>query len=206
VLEAMRRAQLTPRLIFMPKNRSIITVQLTTEHDTLILPLARVPEREALFTWIAPLYQAERGFFTRGQRMRSFAEARAALRAVAVARGTVNGAILREHGFRPEQIYEISVNQDAPRMLLEGRVDAWFGPIEEMQVYLEGGADESSILAGPGLTTTENYLACSRQCNPKLVAKLQAALARMEKEGVTRAIRARYARKAPAAGSAVTDH
>jgi polar amino acid transport system substrate-binding protein len=204
VLEAMKRAHLTPRLIFMPKNRAIVTVQLTTAHDTLILPLARMPEREALFTWIAPLYRAERGFFTAGKPIRSFAEGRAALRSVAVARGTANGAILRAQGFRDDQIYDISVNQDAPRMLLEGRMGAWFGPLEEMALYLEQEAEGARIVAGPALITTENYLACARQCDPVLVGKLREALARMEKEGVIKAIRARHGHKG--AMSAVTDH
>lgn len=206
VLEAMKRARLAPRLIFMPKNRAIVTVQLGTNHDALILPLARMPEREALFTWIAPLYQAERGFFTRGKRFDSFAQARGTLRTVAVARGTANGSILRAQGFRADQIYEISVNQDAPRMLLEGRMDAWFGPIEEMALYLEREPEAGKIVAGPGLMATENYLACSRQCDPVLVGKMREAIAQMEKDGAIKAIRARYTRKAPPAASAVTHH
>lgn len=204
VLDAMKRAHLTPRLIFMPKNRAIVTVQLTTANDTLILPLARMPEREALFTWIAPLYQAERGFFTRGKRIRSFAEGRAALRSVAVARGTANGAILRAQGFRADQIYEISLNQDAPRMLLEGRMDAWFGPLEEMAVYLQEEGEAAKIVAGPGLITTDNYLACARLCDPVLVRKLRDALAQMEKGGAIKAIRARHGHKGTV--SAVADH
>ncbi|UUZ49020.1 hypothetical protein LP420_00205 [Massilia sp. B-10] len=70
------------------------------------------------------------------------------MRAVAVARGTINLAILREQGFKPEQLYEISNNEDVPRMLLEERMDAWFGPVEEMQVYLRAQALSERIVAG----------------------------------------------------------
>jgi len=203
VLAAMKRAGLAPRLVFMPKNRAIVTVALPGTRDTLILPLARMPEREAQFTWIARLYQAKRGFFTLDQPVRSFAEGRQRLRSVAVARGTANGAILRAQGFRPDQIYEISVNQDAPRMLREGRMQAWFGPLEEMALYLKANGD---IVAGPGLVTTDNYLACSRQCDPALVDKLVTAIARMEKEGLIKTIRAKYALKGRTPPSAVADH
>lgn len=193
VLEAMKRAGLTPQLIFTPKNRAIVTLQLPTSRDQLILPLARIPEREDRFTWISYLYKVERGFFTPGARIRSFPEGQKGLRSVAVARGTANGAILREQGFKPEQIYEISDNEDVPRMLLEGRMDAWFGPIEEMHIYLRGEAQRDKIIAGPPLMSTDNYLACSKRCNPELVGKLTAEIAKMERDGSIKAIRTKYA-------------
>lgn len=196
VLEAMKRAGLTPRLIFMPKNRAILTLQLPTSRDELILPLARLPEREPHFTWIAQLYHAERGFFTTGEQIRSYAQARSSLRAVAVARGTANVSLLREQGFKPEQIFEISLNDDVPRMLLAGRIQAWFGPLEEMQVYLRDEPRRSQIIAGAALSTTDNYLACSQQCSPALVARLTAALGKMEKDGSIKAIRHKYASRA----------
>lgn len=197
-LEAMKRAGIKPQLIFAPKNRAIMTLQLPTSRDMFILPVARLPERENNFTWIALLYKAERGFFTLGPRMRSFPEAQQSLRAVAVARGTANGAILRDQGFKPEQIYEISDNVDVPRMLVEGRMDAWFGPIEEMQIYLLADPLRDKVVAGPALTVTDNYLACSKRCNPELVAKLVAEIAKMEREGVIKAIRSKYAPTATA--------
>jgi polar amino acid transport system substrate-binding protein len=202
VLEAMRRAGITPKLVFVPKNRAILTVQLPGSVDKLILPIARAPEREANFTWISALYRAERGFFTLGTRLRSFAEARKTMRAVAVARGTINLGILREQGFKPQQLYEINNNDDVPRMLLEERMDAWFGPIEEMQVHLRAQALSDRIIAGPGLMSTDNYLACSKRCNPALVARLAAELEKMEKDGSSQAIRNKHG----APGSAVAHH
>jgi polar amino acid transport system substrate-binding protein len=202
VLEAMKRAGITPKLVFMPKNRAILTVQQYGMVDKLILPIARAPEREAQFTWISALYKAERGFFTLGTRLRTFAEARQTTRAVAVARGTINVGILREQGFPPEQLYEISNNDDVPRMLLEERMDAWFGPIEEMQLYLRAQGLSERIVAGPGLMSTENYLACSKRCSPALVERLGNELAKMEKDGSSRAIRVKHG----APNSAVTHH
>jgi polar amino acid transport system substrate-binding protein len=192
VLEAMKRAGMKPQLVFMPKNRSILIVQMASSVDTLILPIARSPDREAHFTWISALYRAERGFFTTGRRIDSLAQGRDSLRTVAVSRGTVNAEILKKHGFLPTQLYEISQNDDAPRMLLEGRMDAWFGPIEEMHIYLAAQSLEDKITAGAPVVSTENYLACSRRCNPKLVERLAAELARMEKDGTSKAIRVKH--------------
>ncbi|HEY0065306.1 MAG TPA: transporter substrate-binding domain-containing protein [Telluria sp.] len=193
VLEAMKRARLTPRLVFMPKNRAIVTMQLPGTRDHLILPLARLPEREGQFTWIAQLYHAERGFFTTGAPIRSYAQARSALRTIAVARGTANLTLLRDQGFKPEQILEISLNDDVPRMLLAGRIQAWFGPIEEMEIYLRDEPRRNQIVAGPALATTDNYLACSKQCSPALVVKLVAEISKMEQDGTIKAIRHKYA-------------
>lgn len=202
VLEAMRRASLKPDLVFMPTNRSILTVQMSNAEDVLILPIARSPEREGHFTWIRSLYKAERAFVTRARRITSFAEARASLRSVAIARGTVNLDMLRKQGFTPEQLYEISDNEQVPRMLAEGRMEAWFGPIDEMEVYLRAQPRHAGLVVGPALASTDNYVACSRRCNPALVSKLALELAKMDKDGTTKAIRLKHG----APKSAVANH
>lgn len=193
VLEAMRRAGMAPVLQFAPNNRAIVTVQLEGSRDLLIIPLARVAEREAHFTWIAPLYKVERAFFTTGARIDSYEQARRTLHSIAVARGTVTPVILENAHFDPRQIYPINDNDNVPRMLLAGRMDAWFGPVEQMRVFLRGTAERAKVVEGKVVGSTENYLACSRQCDPALVARLRAEIAGMERDGTLKAIRARYA-------------
>jgi len=195
VLEAMRRAGIGAQLAFPPNNRAIVTVQLPASRNLLIIPLARVPEREAHFTWIAPLYKVERAFFTTGARIDSYAQARAQLHSIAVARGTVTPLILRAAQIDPQHIHEISDNDNVPRMLLAGRMQAWFGPVEQMRVYLRGVERRDEVVEGAVVGSTDNYLACSRQCDPGLVAKLRAQISRMEHDGSIKAIRARYAQR-----------
>lgn len=201
VLEAMRRAGIAPQLQYPPNNRAIVTVQLPTSRDLLIIPLARVPEREAQFTWIAPLYKVERAFFTTAGKIDSYEQARRQLRSIAVARGTVTPVLLRAERFDPRQIYEISDNDNVPRMLLAGRMDAWFGPVEQMRVYLRALGGRGKVIEGAPVGTTDNYLACSRRCDPALVARLRQQIARMEHDGTIRAIRARHAAQGAGPGS-----
>lgn len=193
VLEALRRAGIAPQLQFVPNNRAIVVAQLPSSQSVLIIPLARVPEREAHFTWIAPLYKVERAFFTTGKQIDSYAEARRALHTIGVARGTVTPVILHAQGFAAAQIYQISDNDNVQRMLEAGRMDAWFGPIEQMRVFLHKHPT-GRIVEGRPVNSTDNYLACSRKCDPALVARLTRQLAAMERDGTIRAIRARYAR------------
>jgi polar amino acid transport system substrate-binding protein len=195
VLEAMRRAGMTPQLAYPPNNRAIVTVRLPTSRNELIIPLARVPEREAHFTWIAPLYKVERAFFTTGARIDSFAQAREQLRSIAVARGTANPLILLAAQIDARHIHEISDNDNVPRMLLAGRMEAWFGPVEQMRVFLRGVPERAQVVEGAVVGSTDNYLACSRQCDPKLVARLRLQISRMEHDGSIKAIRARYAQR-----------
>ncbi|HRE17016.1 MAG TPA: hypothetical protein PLW86_08090, partial [Rhodocyclaceae bacterium] len=52
-LEAMKRSGIPSRLIVEPSNRAMQTVK---QHDNLlIIPLARLKDREADYTWIAPI-------------------------------------------------------------------------------------------------------------------------------------------------------
>lgn len=195
VIEAMMRAGMEPQLQFPPNNRAIVTVRLPSSRDLLILPLARVADREHDFTWIAPLYKVERAFFTTGTRIDSYAQARTSLRSIAVARGTVTPVLLLAEQFEPEQIYEISDNDNVPRLLLAGRMEAWFGPVEQMRVFLHNVEQRDKVIEGASVGSTDNYLACSLQCDPRLVARISVQLAKMERDGTIRAIRARYALK-----------
>ncbi len=192
VLEALARAGIKPQLQFPPNNRAIVVVRLPTSRDQLIIPLARVPEREHEYTWIAPLHKVDRAFFSTKTRIDSYTQARTTLHSVAVARGTVAPVILRAEDFSPQQIYEINDNDNVPRMLLAERMDAWFGPVEQMRLFLQGVPRREKVIEGAVVGSTDNYLACSRQCDPALVSRLRSALAKMEHDGTIKAIRARY--------------
>ena len=52
--------------------------------NMLIIPLLRTPEREELYTWIAPVMELERAFFSLDEPVTSFAEARQRYRRIGV--------------------------------------------------------------------------------------------------------------------------
>lgn len=190
--EALRRAGFQPRLIVVPNNRALTVVAGSDARDTLIIPLARIEEREAVYTWIAPLARVNRAFFSLNRSVHSFDEARATFRQVGVARGTAGLNILRREGFAERQIYEISQGEAALKMLLMGRFDAWYGPVAEGKAMLKAlDAGDKAVLSAP-LGASFNYLGCSKVCDPAIVARLQKALRAMEQDGSAREIRQKY--------------
>ncbi|WP_410499640.1 substrate-binding periplasmic protein [Chitinibacter sp. S2-10] len=191
VLEAFRRAGVSVQLLVEPSPRAMASVQ--AQDNALIIPLARLNDRENKYTWIAPITRVNRAFFTMGKRINSFDEAKTSLKTIAVSRGTAGVSILREQGFAPAQIVEVNQGETAPRMLQAGRVDAWYNLIAESRLLLKGlGTANANIVSGALLGPTEQYLACSKRCDPELVAKLAEAIKSMQTDGSLRAILSRY--------------
>ena len=188
--EAMRRAQIAPRLVMLPSPRALAEVPET--HDALIIPLARLPSREANYTWIAPIVKVQRAFFTMGKRVDSFSQAKATFKTVAVSRSTIGLDILLAQGFSRAQIVEVNQGETGAKMLLAGRFDAWYNVVSESQVLLADTDPQHRVVHGAMLGDTYNYLACSKICNPLITAKLTAALRSMAADGSMQRIAARY--------------
>jgi len=178
----------------VPSNRAMVEVRLADSRDVLIIPLARQKEREAHYTWIAPLAKVDRAFFSMTHRAQSFAEARATFHSIAVARGTAGLNILREQGFADSQLVEVVDGIAASKMLIAGRVDAWYGPLQQFKRWQRETDPQSRVQMGAELGSTANYLACSKQCNAALVSRLAEEIEKMHKDGTIKAIEARYAK------------
>ncbi|MYM21965.1 transporter substrate-binding domain-containing protein [Duganella sp. FT135W] len=193
-LAAIKRAGYTAKIVVVPANRAMATVQGDDVRDALIIPLARQKEREPHYTWIAPIVKVDRTFFAVGRSVASFDEARAAFRVVGVARGTAGVHILNEQGFAKPQIYEINDNDVSPRMLLAQRFDAWYGPTLQFREWLREADPQHRIRAGVPLGATFNYMACSRICDPAMVKRLAEAVDQLTRDGTAKTIEARYGR------------
>jgi polar amino acid transport system substrate-binding protein len=192
-MEALKRAGLTGKLEFVPWGRAQADVQ--AGKDLLITALARIPEREPKYTWLFPVFTLGRGFATTGKTISSFAEAKANLKQIAVAIGSSQHEMLIREGFSPDQLIVQTIEKQSviPKMLLLGRADAWFSTIPEIKYGLKGNPDASKFVIGPQVgETTQQYLACSKDCSPELVAKLKKAGEEMKADGTMDAIVARY--------------
>lgn len=192
VLEAMRRAGYTPKLVVMPNNRALAVVANPGMADALIIPLARIPDREEKFTWVAPVVKVNRAFFTLDKTVNSFDEARAALASIGVSRGTAGVSILRAAGIPSSQIYELNQGEPGFRMLLARRIDAWYGPVAEGRTLRTLVDADERVLISPPLGASYNYLGCSRVCGGDIVERLSEALVSMDKDGSTKTILRRY--------------
>ncbi len=184
-LEAMRRTNLRPKIIEAPNARALHFVPKLS--NALIVPLARLKERERDFTWIARILTVQRAFFTVNKKAASFTEAKSRFRLIGVERGSAAHAILRSHGFPEDRLIDVTLDSMAPKMLQAGRIDAWFGVIQS------GESPEQDLVMSsiPG-ASTEQYLACSKSCDAELVKHLADAVHGMEADGTVKKIEAEY--------------
>lgn len=193
VMAALKRAGLTGTMRFRPWKRA----QEETIHgkDILITALSRTPERESKFTWLFPVFNNERTFVTVGPTYTGFEAAKSALEQVAVTAGTAQLDILLARGFARSQIRVIQIENQIviPTMLLENRADAWFVAVSEARYFLRGLPDAAKFVIGPPVgEPTEQYVACSKNCDPDLVARMRVAGEAMRADGTFDEILHRY--------------
>ena len=189
-LEALRRAGYHADLQPVPFARGL--AMAAREKNALIVAITRLSSREHRYTWIAPVHRISRSFYTRDAAPTSFLAARTKYRQVGVERGTAQVDILLANGFERHQLVEVSNGESAPRMLLAQRIDAWYNWRDESRLLLAGLANAGAVHESVELGSTENFLACSRQCDPALVAALRTALAGMNADGTASRLRAAY--------------
>lgn len=185
-------------LVSVPWSRAQRTV--ATGQDQLIIPLTRTPDREAQYTWIAPVMTMDRAFFSLDKRVENFAQARTTYHRIAVGMGSAQEVKLREEGFSDEQIYPLKIGENPAQMLLLGRVDAWFNGVPESR-HIWDEVSTRPLLMSPALMTSDLYLACSRQCAQPLVERLRAALDALRANGTLERMVEDYTHEPPSPGS-----
>ncbi|MGR4041693.1 substrate-binding periplasmic protein [Pseudomonas sp. 910_21] len=188
-LEAATRAGYTLHFIEAPWARAQQNVRKGV--DKLIIPLSRTPEREADYTWIAPIMTMDRAFFSLDKRVQSMQQARETFARIAVGRGSAQEQKLRTEGFSDTQIYPFEIGENPAQLLLMGRVDAWFNGIPETQAIWRNVSNRT-LQVSPSLMKTDLYLACSKQCNAVFVRHLRAAVETLRKDGTLERIKDAY--------------
>ncbi|WP_296942279.1 ABC transporter substrate-binding protein [uncultured Massilia sp.] len=149
----------------------------------------RTPEREATFKWIGPIGEAD--WILVGRADRSFS-----LRTLEDARGyrigTYNGdardQYLRARGFDVDPATDDQAN---PRKLIMNRVDLWAASIIR-GLPLDRLGYGNKLAPVLTFNTIRVYLACNRAMPDAMVARMNEALATMERDGSLRAIQLKY--------------
>jgi polar amino acid transport system substrate-binding protein len=179
--EAARRAGYSAQTATLPWPRTLMYVK--EGKNLLISGLSRFPEREGDFTWISPVFTLWRAFVTTSPRINTYAEGRELLNKIAVHYGSLEETILGSEGFSKAQFSLITTNTPLIDFLLAGRVDALYRPIIEVRWLARGRTDANLLVYGSPLQPTEQYVACSRACDPEIVARLRKALHEMKQDG-----------------------
>ena len=155
-----------------------------TEENTVLFAMTRNAEREQLFQWVGPIYRGRYMIYAQASsksRVKTMAELKDFR--VAVLRQDLGEKLVTGAGVPDRQIDKVGHVQQAVQMLESGRVDF-------ICIY----ADTLTEFAGqqkidfrnfqPVLVASENqmYYAFSRQTDPALVKRFQAALTAIDKE------------------------
>ena len=154
-----------------------------------VFVMARLPEREKLFKWVGPIGPDD-------WIMLAKADSKIALDSLEQARQYKIGAYkgdaiaetLTKQGLKPIVVLR---DQDNARKLVNGQIDLWAtgDPAGRYLARQEGVTDLKTVLR---FNSAELYLALNRDVPDDVVARLQAALDELRKEGVVDAIMARY--------------
>lgn len=186
--EAMRRSGITFSIELMPWMRSYTLAQ--QDPGTCVFPTTRTPDREKLFTWVAPVARTDwwlYGLANRDYRVHKLEDARQ-LRFGAY-NGDVRGDYLKARGYQ----VDFASNDDANiRKLMLGRIDLWVASPRSAQVRLARESLQNEITPILMFNSVELYLACHPATPPALLRRLAAAFTAMERDGTSRAIEVRY--------------
>ncbi|MGN7738497.1 substrate-binding periplasmic protein [Pseudomonas sp. 22526] len=194
VLRALKKAGYASELRTLPWARA--QKYALGKDNVLLAPLSRTPEREDRYTWIAPIMQMDRAFFSLEHKVSTFDEARQRFKSIAVGLGSAQEEILRSKGFAPEQIYAIKIGENPAQLLLKGRVDAWFNGVQESR-YIWQRVSSRPLLMSPPMVSHELYLACSKVCDAEVVTDVAKTIEAMRRDGYIEKVKDRYLNNDP---------
>lgn len=188
VREIMARARIDHSIDVLPWKRAYTAA--LERGDACVYSTTRTPERERQFKWTGPLAEANWVLMARADRklkLHSLEDARRYR--IGTYNGDARDQYLRERNFDVDPAPSDLLN---PRKLMAGRIDLWAASLGPGSKALEqlGYADKvTPVLVFNRIHT---YLACNRAVPDRLVARMDEALATMERDGTARAIRQRY--------------
>ena len=182
VREIQRRVGDDTLIEFQPWARGYRTV--STQANVGLFAMARTPERETLFQWLGPVSASKASFYGKrgsGLRINNLDDAKAVER-IMVVRDFYTHRLLERLGFtnlelvpKPETMVKMALNDRAPLM---------FTSSATLPDMLEkAGANPGDLELVYTVTSIQTYVAFSLGTPRDMVAKWQAALDAMKRDG-----------------------
>jgi polar amino acid transport system substrate-binding protein len=154
--------------------------------DACVFSTSRTGEREHLFSWVGPLDEAEwvlMGRADRNLRLRSLEDARRYR--IGTYDGDARDQYLRARGFNVEPAPNDLLN---PPKLLLNRIDLWAASVRRGSTVLAQHGWDKQIVPLLVFNRVPVYLACNPGVAAALVARMNAAVGALERDGTLRRI------------------
>lgn len=190
VEEIMARTGTAYHLELLPWKRAYTTLQQRA--DACLFSTTRTPERDPLFHWVGPTDEADWVLLGRSDRnynLHVLEDARP-LR-IGTYNGDARDTYLRQRGFKVDPAPNDLLNPD--KLLLD-RIDVWAASLRRGSVGLKRADWAEKIVPVLTFNKVGVYLACNRAVPAELIARMNAALDTMNRDGTTRRIDVKYER------------
>ena len=154
-----------------------------------VFVMARLPDREKLFKWVGPIGPDDWILLAKADSNITLEKLEQARHyKIGAYKGDAIAETLAKQGLAPLVVLR---DQDNAKKLLSGQIDLWAtgDPAGRYLAKQEGISGLKTVLR---FNSAELYLALNKDVSDDIVAKLQAALDQLRKEGVVDEIMARY--------------
>jgi polar amino acid transport system substrate-binding protein len=154
-----------------------------------VFVMARLPDREKLFKWVGPIGPDDWIMLAKADSkitLESLQQARKYK--IGAYKGDAIAETLAKQGLKPIVVLR---DQDNAKKLVNGQIDLWAtgDPAGRYLARQDGVTGLKTVLR---FNSAQLYLALNKDVSDEIVAKLQAALDQLRKEGVVDDIMARY--------------
>jgi len=161
--------------------------------DVALFSTARTAEREDLFQWVGPVSTSVASLYGKrgsGLRIASIADAKA-MDKVLVVRDFYTHQLLQKLGFSNLEV--VSSPEDMVRATLRGRASLMFASnVTLPDLLAKDGAKPGDVERLFTVTSVQIYIAFSKGTSKDLVARWQAALNEMKRDGTHAALYAKW--------------
>ena len=154
-----------------------------------VFVMARLPDREKLFKWVGPIGPDDWIMLAKADSKISLESLEQARKyKIGAYKGDAIAETLTKQGLKPIVVLR---DQDNAKKLVSGQIDLWAtgDPAGRYLARQEGVNGLKTVLR---FNSAELYLALNKNVPDEVVAKLQAALDQLRKDGVVDEIMARY--------------
>lgn len=184
VQEAARAIGRELQITFLPFAEAMKRTRETP--GAMMAPLARSPQREQDFAWIAKIIDVPQAMGRLSSQPPVDLGAARGLGKVGVARGGVQETYLKEQGFTNLVVF--ATGREIAAALAGGEVDAWYATTTQILQEFEALGRAGDIRIGPTLQVAPAWLAANTYSQAIPVAALAEAVATLERSGATERI------------------